>query len=364
MTILGERNMTWAFWILGVVASYLVVAATPVGSDIFAEWAVVRAIVDGHDPHQSVIGLAAIYGIDAGRWYDVSIPRTPGALLVMLPLALIPLDVLLDVATGLVVALVAGTAWALSRLAGLPSRHFAVAMPLFFLSEVGSEIAHHRHVTMALSPLLMALAWMELKRRRTGSTGVLLGIATTFRLYPWVIAASFVPRKTRVALWALGSFVVLNLGGLLLPGVSFGAAVSGIVGGGAEFVGESRNGSLVSLLNLPVWTSVALGLLFLALMWGKRGWNLAIPVSLLIAPLAWTMYLPVLLVPLAARRRIELLVALPTVWLLWRFSPLTYTEWTSWMTFGSILVVTVDEWVALRRTGADSAPGTSRALAV
>jgi hypothetical protein len=281
---------------------------------------------------------------------DTPHPRTPGALLLALPLALVPFDAvyfvwfgvnvaLLTVLIGWSASLVDGPRWRWWTLAGL-------SMPVLQTAYIGSQ--------SALVALLVLGSWALLERRELAS-GALLAAAICLKLWP---AALLVPllasRRYRPALAAIGVALLLNAAGMVLPGVSLSIA-AGAFGQVAEgWIGWPSNASLPSLiydLGAPVpWAIAASSLLLglsLALCWLRfrrrtldQPW-LWIIAGLLAIPISWPSY-DVVLVPLAltlaaagARRRLLIGWMVLAIWV--------SAPWIQLAAGG----VAADAWIAL-----------------
>lgn len=285
--------------------------------DLRGDWLTAQAIVEGIDPNQPQSNYADDYGVVTTP--NAYHPRTPGALILAMPLAPIPLDVLATVGRVLLVVEAVVAAWLMARFFDWEVWKVLAALPVYFctLAGVGLVVTGGRDL-LILACILGAL--LLGRRERDWLAGLPLAIAMTLKLWPWaLIVAAFLAGRRRFAYAAAGGFVAVNLVGLLLPGVSALSSARSL-SGGSEWVSYGDNGSLASVLvdvGLDDRLAVVLcqlALIAILILLRRFGWEsaliTAIPFAVFLAPLAWPQYLTsVLLAVLWSRRT-------PLVWFL------------------------------------------------
>lgn len=239
------------------------------GGDQILDWLTARAILDGHDPHASTRELATLYGMP-GFGNAAPHPRLPGALLLSLPLALVPLDWVPTFGKVLVVGALAATVLlARPSMFAYPIVAFPAANAVFYAN------------SSAVVTLLVA----------TGS-GVALGAATTMRLWPGFIVLGFVLlRRWRTVGAAAATFVGLNLAGLLLPGVTIGGTWDTLTVTRQFIETEGK-----ATFGVPLWAGIAVAVLSLIAVWRSQDAKWSIIGALALSPVVWLHYLTVLLV--------------------------------------------------------------------
>jgi hypothetical protein len=127
--------------------------------------------------------------------------------------------------------------------------------------------------------------------------GVPLGLAMAARLWPGLIVLGFwIAGRRRAAYQAMAVFLILNLAGLALPGVSLAGSIGALSDGGADWVDHIQNASLAYLLldlRIPVVFSVVVAAT-LSLIVARRYPDRAIPIcvvgGLIASPLSWPVY--------------------------------------------------------------------------
>lgn len=273
--------------------------ATPV--DLQADRLSALAAIDGADPYQPVNQLAGRYGSDL--WWEWIHPRTPGALLLQVPL------VVLGEASLRLVAVV-GTAAALVLTAVYVMRHLGFSDKLLIpgaivvgMLSISVEAATVGAQSSVLA-LLLAVAWIRLRLQDDVGAGVAVGVAITLKVFPWLLLIVLLWSRRRAAASALVTGAALFGVGLLFPGVSFG---------GAAIALSSANQSAALDLNASVtrflvggenFESVAIGLAVVGLLgallvtrldWDfDRKWFAVMALGLAVSPLIWSHYALVL----------------------------------------------------------------------
>ena len=197
-------------------------------------------------------------------------------------------------------------------------------------------------------------AWAAARRSRDGLAGVLLGLALHFKLFVALLAVFFIVRlRWRVVLWMAGSAAAIGLLTLPLVGtrsyVEYAEALQSVTWFGntwnasyqsffTRILGGSEN---VPAMNMPALASVLVTacsvITLAALIWLTRllsrdeasadrfdlGYGLTITSMLLISPLGWMYYFPILVLPgysvwaIAGERRMQRYVAVLVIaWVL------------------------------------------------
>lgn len=291
--------------------------------DLAAEWLSVRAAVDGLPLSSTVEELARHYDVDHLARYPfyfepTSDPSTPAQLLMNLPLLAVPFEGLSAAAAVWTLVTGIGFAYAISRL-GVRWYWAALGLAVLLLSYPGLEQLRHGQFSFLVAGLL-ALTWALARQGDSPIAGVPLGIAVGVKLYIWlVVPALWLAGRRRAAVSAAITGTVLNLAGWAAFDLESSDLLA-LAGRTASDRGNMTiNGSLVGMFDLP--TVALLGLSLLALFWlRKRTLDqtlvFAVPLSLLLSPIVWAHYLPVLLVGVVARRRWRLLGPLAILWFL------------------------------------------------
>ena len=295
--------------ILGVVSIALLVVAArgffvAVGPDPTSDFMTFRAS-----------GEALLRG---GDLYAVIPPQTvPNlnppytALLFLLPAA-VPIPVALALWELFVVACLAAAAVIVSRTLQLP---FRIVAPLI-------AVLHPTLIAVAIGQmgiplmLLLTAAWAADRRRAAQLAGVAIGLAVALKMFVAVLLVSLcIRRQWRTLAWSAVAVAVA---------VSIGFLVAGVDGyrgwllalRAPHNIGFPLNASLLGLVHRHVadparveaiWVigAGALGLATIALLWRvrddvDRAWGVALAAALLLSPLGWIYYLPILAPPLLA----------------------------------------------------------------
>jgi hypothetical protein len=259
--------------------------------DVVRDWLSVRAIVAEGLPTDPISELAQIHlGVVLE---GLPHPRTPGALLLQLPLAFVPAGWVWPVMTGLVLLAAAAIVWMSVRLGGWRWPWIvAFGVPLMLTEPMQASI-----LLGSQAPLVGAMAagaWLIVRNRDSGWAGMLVGLAVTLKLFPaLLVPILWVSNRRRTSYTALAVFAGLNLPALLLPGVSISGAID--------------------VLSPPVetWPSnLALGLspLAIAILGSLAVWlahrvkidsamSLGIVTMVGLSPVVWNHYLIILLAP-------------------------------------------------------------------
>ena len=286
-------------------------------SDLTLDKLVVSAATDGEDPYAPVEDLAGRYGVVLGGVGESELgdatrihPRAPGAILLLLPLQLVPFDLVHSFS--LVVNALAAVAFILAVAFATKIRAdwILLGAPLLVLSHPAIsafEFGSQSFVVAGLITIAIGLLWRD--DSRTG--GVALGIAIALKLWP---ALLLIPLwragRRRGALAALATSGGLTVLGALVFRLSPFQVWQAMTGAGSTWVGFTGNGSLAGRFailgaSVPMATvlSVLVLLPVLLLLWNRRIevelqlWA-AVLVGLFASPLSWDHY-NIVLIPMA-----------------------------------------------------------------
>lgn len=311
-------------------------------SDLTLDWLVVRAVVNGQSPYQPIEDLAEQYEIVLG---DIGVPelgnavrvhpRTPGALLLLLPLLLVSPNTLHMLS--LILNTAAAVAFLLSIAAATSIRAdwLLLAAPLLILSHPAIsafEFGSQSFVVAALVTIAVGLM------RRTDSIpgGVSLGLAITLKLWPALLVVLLLGRgHRRSAAAAVATSGALAALASVVFRLSPRQVWDGMTTASSTWIGFSGNGSLAGrfvLMGMPVRVATALSVLLLVAIlpwiWDRRVnldvalWG-TIAVAVLASPLSWDHY-DVVLIPIAiVLARHSSRWSDPTRWVLLAWAALT-----------------------------------------
>ena len=301
-----------ALWI-----AFRVVGVTePFETDATADWITVKAAFMKLDLFRDIHDLAEATGasyLSSGNvvFGDEAIvnPRTPGSILLMSPLAFLDWDDAYIVVVGVsAVAFLLLINYALPRLCrvGVSDLFVPVLGVVVGLAYVQNFLWGTVSIPIAL---LVTLTWSRVRMGQ--STGVVLGVASTLKLYPGVMAIPLLfNRVTRSSgVVAAVTFGLLNIGGVAITGISLGVSAGMIQTGGSTWLMHPGNLSLPGVLSrsgLPGWVTyvvVVAGAVAVVAVAVSRPVNQSIAFSLalavVISPLSWVHYdvlvLPVLM---------------------------------------------------------------------
>jgi len=282
-------------------------------ADATADWLVVTAATDGLDPYQDLVDLAEHYGIEyapvaadeLGDFERVH-PRTPGALMLLAPLAALPAS---WAHPFMVVLNLAGLAWvwlvALPRFEWtasanrLPILGALLAATMAFLH----TLEYGTHSSLLL--LLVIVYWSRLRARDSSVAGTALGVGIALRLFPALLLLPGLHwRRWRAVTASILSFLLLNVAGSIVFDLSPADALGALRSASDEWMMFSGNGSIAMPLarsglssTIASLVTVIVGLLG-AVFWLRRArrhsWDetiaVLVVVMLLASPLSWDHY--------------------------------------------------------------------------
>ena len=311
-----------------------VVGLDPLAADIKYDWLTAKAALSG-DAYAPLADLAQQFGVEIAEFLPADVesgphPRTPGALLLSVPLVVMPFDWLFAFATAVSVACIAYLVGPTLR--GLEPwwKRAAIAFSIVTIPTLGTI---RFGAQSAMVAVLVLVAWTFAARNNSRTGGVLIGIAVTLKVFPVLLLVPLLLRRRLATLASvLLSLAVLNLVGLALPGVSLAGAVEAFGEASRIWVDMPGNASAMTLLvKAGMDARAGLGaiallttlvLFFLTTRFRERSSLDPLPwlvIGLLVIPISWSHYdvilLPVAVTLLVSRHRAVLGYALPAVWL-------------------------------------------------
>ena len=286
-------------------------------SDLTLDKLVVNAGVDGVDPYSPVQDLAGRYDVVIG---DLGVselgdatrihPRPPGAILLLLPLMLVPYDFLHSFSLLFNVLVAVAFLFAVALATNIRTDWILLAAPLLILSHPAISAFEFGSQSFVVAGLI-TLAIGLLCRGDSLIAGVALGVAITLKLWPALLL---------IPLWRAGRrrgtlvAVAVTGGSTLVASLVFGLSPlqvwRGLAGAGNTWVGFAGNGSLAGRFTV-MGASVSLAIILSALvllpivlrLWARNtGFEVAlwgtVLVALFASPLSWDHY-NIVLIPLA-----------------------------------------------------------------
>lgn len=316
--------------------------------DVIHEVVTAREAISG-DAHRQLDEVMSEHGLPANGYEGVS-PRPPGALLLQLPLLLIPMEQIALYSTSIIVLLLIAIVYLSGRIAGLSLRQVGWASPLLFLSlPVVTAVSYGSVSALAVVTLLL-LAW---RLPSSWISGAAIGLAAVWRLWPaLLVPLLWISGRRRTALLSAAVFTLVNIGGLLLPGVSLGGSLQSLVEGGSDWINNNLNSSLTLALypfGVPailVTVLVSVCALFLIRRYRTGTFEIGILCAVIASPLAWPSYglaaLPVAFQWLA-RGKVMLVGIASSPVLLWFLVP------SKWRGHGMLVVLIAGLLAVVRR---------------
>lgn len=219
--------------------------------DVLADWLVVQAAWDPSVSVGAPLGeLAQRYQLDYQPVLDpaqVSHPRTPGALLLMSPLALVPSTAVPIFWGGLSAVLLSLLVLGGGRLVGWSWGQGGIALLVVAISP--SALASLAFGTQSvLLAVLLAVSPLLVLSRREALGGALLGGAITLKLFPLLLLPAFF-RFPRALVYCAVTVLLLSGLGWLLPGVSLIDSARGIAAAPEVWFSLPHNGSMAAILS-------------------------------------------------------------------------------------------------------------------
>ena len=238
---------------VGIVASIAtgLIGYNPPDADIKFDWLSANAALESN-AYEDVLELGDEAGVHLVVHHPGNSerpfvhPRTPGAILLSLPLILLEFDQLFMISVGVTAA--AGFVFLCFVRERLDTTvpwgvvvSLLIAAPVFFTVRFAGQ-----GMLMALAVIL---AWVSYERKNDMAAGVLIALAATLKLFPLLLIVPWIlSRRYKPAAFALGGFMLLNGSGLLLPGVGLGDSIRAMVHGGDVWFSMLSNGSTAAML--------------------------------------------------------------------------------------------------------------------
>lgn len=302
---------------LATAAFVLQVGYDPPDTDVKYDWLVSReALRSGGDAYRGILTLGSSEGVwvrvnypGSSAQIDVPHPRTPGALFLQLPIVGLPYHTLFALTVGINVALLGGLlamSWQyLDRTLEVTISAVLVAsVPVFLTVRYSSQ--------SAFVGVVLLLGWLAVRRDREIVGGVLIGIGAVLKIFPLMLLIPLMlQRRLKASISILTTVAILNVAGLMLPGVGLDAAIDAMNVARATWYDLFTNASLSTLYpaSVPpgVAQSVTLGITLAVGVWMavREPRDLVLPFSwlilgLLVMPISWGSYDLILLPPLFA----------------------------------------------------------------
>lgn len=276
-------------------------------ADVEYDWLVTRAAIGGN-AYDPVLSLAQDEGVQihvvlaADGSADVLHPRTPGAILILLPLRLVPFAYLAAMITGLSVSVLIWFGWTwLTDGSGTAARK-AVWLGVGAVSAPVVMTLAYAAQSLVVATLVIG-AIVGSRRGKRALPALLAACAIVLKLFPAALLVFWWARGRRATVFGTVAGVAgLTLLGLLLPGVSLVDASAALSTALTDFVRVPTNGSLAAVLvDLGVPTFVAatvcltgLGVLgAYAALWPKMvppSASLTLLVFLVLQPISWASF--------------------------------------------------------------------------
>ena len=285
----------------------LALGLDPPDADIKYDWLAAGAAITGN-AYDPVLGLADAEGVEILVNYSpggdsaVSHPRTPGALLILTPLRLLPFSTLFAVSLAVSIALLMLivmpaldqarlTAWQKWLNLGMV---FVLVPTAFALRYAGQAV---------LVAALVYLACVLEKRQAWLLAGLAVAVAASLKLFPFLLVGAWLfSGRKRAAYSALLLTLGINVLGLLLPGVGLRDAIVTLSQTPGDFAGIGANISMTSVLSaagvsgiLGQIITVVIVLGFVGVLWIHKPSALRVPlvwllIGLMALPLSWVSY--------------------------------------------------------------------------
>lgn len=281
----------------------------PDDADIKNDWVAAAALMAGDNPYRDLDALARDY---AGDGYipppaapdapqPKRTPRTPGALLLAVPLLLVPIEDLVSITNTVSAILIVPTL----GLAIWPRRSpFFLALSVAVLVSVPA-LWSFRYVTVsALVALLLITAVVAMKRDIPFLAGVSIALAATLKLFPGILLVVALARRSmRTVFWCVSVLALLNIAPLLAFGnAALSEAIDAVSGSGARFSFLTSNISMTKQIADVGGTAAAviffgLAVATMCVLVYRRPSRVSVDslllmsVATLLAPLSWAHYL-------------------------------------------------------------------------
>ncbi len=229
-------------------------------------------------------------------------PRTPAALFVTVPLLAAPGDHLIWTSIVVNVLSMVLLVWGVFYFTTNDAQRLVAAIGLP-LTTLFAETVGHTNIFPVFAAALV-WGWRFVEERRDFAAGVLVGLTGAVRLWPMALVGLFLLwRRWKLVGTISGTFLVLNVAGLLMPGVTLLSSLESLVDGASTWLDSPVNGSMAAVLESYVPMAPLLGAAVVVVIWiagylrldsptDQIGWTLA--AAMFASPLLWVGYLLVL----------------------------------------------------------------------
>lgn len=277
-----RATFVWSFVALLVALVVLAQVDVIEETDLQRDWKHADTMVSGDDP------------------YQYQRPRTPGAMVLQLPLVLAGHEGTRAVGVVLAAVGLVGIGYSAVRIGGWSPTLIPVVVVALSPTYPVVTSAQGGNLGLFVSGMV-AVAWAS------GRLGVLVGLVAALKLYPLLFVVAFwLVGRRRVAAWAVGSFAGVNAVGWLWIRPDVGSVWAAFRSSSERMFGHPGNGSVASNLGrVGVGEGAAVAVLLLMagvwVMWRRR--DLALPVAasvaVLVPTISWAGYHMLSLVALA-----------------------------------------------------------------
>lgn len=294
----------------------LLVNFNPPDADVKYDWLVTQeALRPGGDAYTDISELADQYELEIEVNADPAItvsrrhPRTPGALLVQIPLVLVSQDLLFALASFVSIICIG---WLSTIRPGDGSNPSPRIVLLVALATIPTFQTLRFAGQGALVAVLVLIGWLAIRNDRPKLGGVLIGIASLLKLFPLILLIPLIRhRRDKASIAVVTTFLSANLIGLALPGVSLASSIEALSNASALWQGLYSNGSVLRILDLlgvTGTTALATATAFLLVCGFLLTRDMStssspfawLALALLVLPLSWASYDLVLLPAIAS----------------------------------------------------------------
>jgi hypothetical protein len=251
-----KRRVVPVLWIALVVGIVAAAATTFVGidppdADVKYDWLSAKAALTSN-AYDDVLTLGEREGVDLVVHYPIGAerpfphPRTPGAILLSLPLLAIGFDDLFAVSVGITMGLAVLVVAFLTR--SVPTGRRLMVFALLAASAPFVTTLRFAGQAMVVSAAVIS-AWTLYRRGRDTSAGLLLAVAGVLKLFPLILVIPMLlQRRWKAAGMTALATAALTAIGLILPGVGLVDAVRTLTHGSEVWFSLLANGSAAAVL--------------------------------------------------------------------------------------------------------------------
>jgi alpha-1,2-mannosyltransferase len=298
----------WIALALGIAAAVITsfVGLDPRDADVKYDWLSAKAALSSN-AYEDVLTLGEREGVDLIVHYPTGAerpfphPRTPGAILLSLPLLVIGYDNLFAVSVGITVGLAVLVVNTLTS--SMPIRRRLIVFALLAASAPFVTTVRFAGQAMVVSAAVIA-AWVFYRRGRDTAAGWLLAVAGVLKLFPLILVVPMLlQRRWKAAGITALAVVALTAVGLMLPGVGLEDAGGALTHGSEVWFSLLANGSIAGVMARSGLSRVGAEVVALAVgvvvsvyaVHRHRDRTMADPtiwlaLALLVLPLSWVSY--------------------------------------------------------------------------